>query len=280
MGLRKLFGKIFGSAPDETEPEVVKLEGRNTMDDTLIFTGQPDYNATIGIGDGPKVSPAVIEQMQKEDARISAQNLIPGQVTNLGRGVGNNPMQPPPQNMQMQQYQPQQFQQPPQQFQQPQFQQQSYQYMQAPQQYQQQPQQYQEPQNIPISGQGSQYFIEEPYSELVLTNTECHVIVDLPGVKSENIDISLTQENDVQITFTRTPFVDSIKPSVKGAKGKRPKIESQLNVPDFIIGKHTVSYHIPRAVDDKKIKCSFELGQVHVVLGLRASVEGVKINIT
>ncbi|MCQ2123248.1 MAG: Hsp20/alpha crystallin family protein [Fibrobacter sp.] len=277
-----LLGKLFGTSHNDDEtPEVVKLEGRRKMDnsDTLIFTGQPDYTSTImdGTENGSKISPAAIAAMQQETARISAANPIDGQINvKRGRGVGNMPQQMPPQPPRPQQ-QPFNPQMPP-----PPAQQAPQQYYPPQQQYYPQPQQppIAPAQNIPISGDSqSEFYLDEPFSELVLTNNECHVIVDLPGVKKNDVSISLTPENDVKIVYTRNTYSDSIKGMVKGSKGKRPKIESQINIPDYLLGKHEVSYHIPRAVDESKITCSFEYGQVHVVLGLRVAVEGVTISI-
>lgn len=281
MGLWKnISAKLFGT---EEDVEVENLERRSTMSDTLIFTGQPDYTSVIASdysGNGDPISMESIKRMQEETARISANNPVPGQVNRpqaRPRGVSASaPQQLPPgaqyggnyavpqQQVVQQQpvYQQPVYQQPVQTVQQP---------------VQQQPQQ-------------DHYFLEEPFSELVMTDTECHVLVDLPGIPREDVDVQFTENNEVQITYTRHTFADKLVGDIKSgksrskaksegkAKGKKEKLQvkKQVNIPEYLLGTHTVVYPIPRPVDDTKVECSFELGQVHVTLGLKV---GKKITI-
>ena len=261
------------------------------MDDqnsTLIFTGMPDYTSVIATDDqggGIPINPRVIDQMAKDDANNNVQLNqrfgLPQQNHPRGRGVGVNSMsqQMPPG--------------PPTAYQQPVQTQYGGQFaggyqppvVQQPMQPQQVP-----PQgvNIPVQGQAPQSapvgFLEEPYSELLMTDEECHVIVDLPGIRKENIDVKLTPDNEVAVTFSRSTFVSQMSAAPKKGTGKKrgkdkPKWVSQVNIPDFLLGKHTVVYKILRPVDENNIKCSFEYGQVHVILGFRTPLEGKSISI-
>jgi hypothetical protein len=142
--------------------------------------------------------------------------------------------------------------------------------------------------SIPVQGAAPQQqplgFLEEPYSELLMTDEECHVIVDLPGLKKEDIDVKLTQDNEVAVTFTRSTFVSQMSAAPKKGAGKKKGKEktkwvSQVNIPDFLLGKHTVVYKILRPVDENNITCKFEYGQVHVILGFRTPMEGKSISI-
>lgn len=262
---------------------------------TIIFNnGVPDYNVTLGnTGEGERVSMSAIQQTMRETDMINQRHRVGGR----GMGIGLNTMaqQPAPQPMQNQQFagnyaqpsvyqQPQQPQQvPPQYYQQP---------VQQPVQQMQQPQQ----QGIPITQQPQQqqqqpqsaYYLQEPFSELIMTNDECHVIVDLPGITKENVTATLTPQNEVSITFTRTTYVDKLTAElkaakkVKGAKGaakSKPKITSQVNIPDYLLGTHTVVYPIPRPVDSNNIKWTFDNGQFHLTLGFLTPLEGTTIKL-
>ena len=283
------FWDFIGGLFHSHKGEVDYLEKRSVMaNDTLIFTGQPDYTSVIATddyGNGDPISPRIIQQMAADDAKLNAAHPIQGQRMPRGRGVGVNTQQmppgPPPQ--QQQQYvQPAQYGQmapgyaPPQ----PQP-------VQPAPAYPQQP-----PQgiNIPI-GQASQQnaapqgFLPEPYSELVFTDTECHIFVDLPGIPKENISIRLTQNNEVAVTFkreTRVSQMSTAKPAQKkGSKRKKDsnKLTAQVNIPDYLLGEHTVVYSIMKPVDENNISCSFDLGQLHVTLGFRTPMEGKAISI-
>ena len=59
----------------------------------------------------------------------------------------------------------------------------------------------------------------------------------------------------------------------------KPKITSQVNIPDYLLGTHTVVYPIPRPVDSNNIKPSFENGQFHIVLGFLTPLEGTAIKL-
>ena len=281
--LKKISAKLFGT---EEDVEVENLERRSTMSDTLIFTGQPDYTSVIASdysGNGDPISAADIRRLQAEDARINASHPVPGQINNAParpRGVSASAPQQlppgvqyggnyavPPQNVPVQQ--------------QPAYPQQGY----------PQPVQQVAPQPVPPPQQPQEhYFLEEPFSELVMTDTECHVLVDLPGIPRSDVDVQFTENNEVQITYTRNTFADQLVGDIKSGKtksksksegktrGKKEKLQvkKQVNIPDYLLGTHTVVYPIPRPVDDTKVECSFELGQVHVTLGLKV---GKKITI-
>ena len=253
------------------------------MSDTLIFTGQPDYTSVIASdysGNGDPISMESIKRMQEETARISASHPVPGQVNRAParpRGVSASaPQQLPPGTQYGGNYAVPQQPVPQQQvYQQPVYQQP----VQQP--VQQAPVQQQPPDN---------YFLEEPFSELVMTDTECHVLVDLPGIPRSDVDVQFTENNEVQITYTRNTFADKLVGDIKSGKtkskaksegkgkGKKEKLQvkKQVNIPEYLLGTHTVVYPIPRPVDDTKVECSFELGQVHVTLGLKV---GKKITI-
>ncbi len=252
---------------------------------TIIFNnGVPDTNVTLGTtGEGERVSSAAIMRTQRETEMINQNNRIGG------RGVGLNTMaqQPPPNqqfagNYALQQPPPNGYAQPVQPVQQPPY-------------YQQQPVQMAAPPPpqgtpVPIQGvapqQGSTTYLEEPFSELAMTDDLCHVIVDLPGVRKEDTKVVLTQNNEIAITFTRKTFVSKLSAELRNAKknasaGKsraKTKVVSQVNIPDYILGTHTVIYPIPRPVDDDNMKCTFENGQVHVVLPFRTPPEGKTIS--
>lgn len=258
--------------------------------DTLIFTGQPDYTSVIATdmnGNGDPINPQIINQMAQETAKISAANPIPGQRPARGRGVGVNTQQLPPGQPSPYGQQPAAYGQlapgyappaPPQPVPQPQY-----------------PQPQMPPQgvNIPIGGQPQQQqpamqppqgLLAEPFSEIVMTDSECHLFVDLPGIPKEDISIRLTQNNEVAVTFkreTRVSQMSSAKTSTKkgGKKKGSTKWTAQVNIPDYLIGKHTVVYAIMKPVDENNISCSFELGQLHVTLGFRTPMEGKAIAI-
>jgi len=281
-----LFGKIRDLFHgDKIEIETIKA--RSNMDEqnsTLIFNGMPDYTSVVGVdysGNGTPVNPQIINRMAEDDAKRNEQiNRQLGLPTasqpprGMGVGVNNMANQVPPGA-------PVNYNQPAQPYNQ----------------YPQQPQYQQQPAGQPIPIQNSApppppppqnafAYLQEPFSELLQTDDECHVIVDLPGIKKENVDIRLTDNNEVAITFTRTTFVDQKSAEPKGAKKgqkrsskNKTKWLSQVNIPDYLLGKHTVVYKIMRPVDENNIKCSFEYGQVHVILGFRAPIEGKPISI-
>ena len=293
--LKNIAAKLFG-AKDDDIVEVEHLKRRSSMAEedfgsTIIFNnGVPDYNVTLGnTGEGERVSMSAIQQTMRETDMINQRHRVGGR----GMGIGLNTMaqqpapQPMPQNQQFagnyaqpnMYHQPQQPQQPP-----PGY------YPQQPQQPVQQP--VQQPQGIPITQQPQQpqsgYYLQEPFSELVMTNDECHVIVDLPGIPKENVSATLTPQNEVSITFTRHTFVDKLTAEiksakkVKGQKGSpkaKPKLTSQVNIPDYLLGTHTVVYPIPRPVDSNNIKSSFDNGQFHIVLGFLTPLEGTAIKL-
>ena len=274
MGFFKnIAAKLFG-AKDDDIVEVEHLKRRSSMAEedfgsTIIFNnGVPDYNVTLGnTGEGERVSMSAIQQTMRETDMINQRHRVGGR----GMGIGLNTMaqQPAPQPMQNQQFagnyaQPSVYQQP------------------------------QQQQGIPITQQPQQqqpqsaYYLQEPFSELIMTNDECHVIVDLPGISKENVSATLTPQNEVSITFTRTTYVDKLTAElkaakkVKGAKGAsktKPKITSQVNIPDYLLGTHTVVYPIPRPVDSNNIKSSFDNGQFHIVLGFLTPLEGTAIKL-
>lgn len=299
MGFFKnIAAKLFG-AKDDDIVEVEHLKRRSSMAEedfgsTIIFNnGVPDYNVTLGnTGEGERVSMSAIQQTMRETDMINQRHRVGGR----GMGIGLNTMaqQPAPQPMQNQQFagnyaQPSVYQQP----QQPQQVPPNYYPQQTvQQQVPQMPQQ--QPQGIPITQQPQQqqpqsaYYLQEPFSELIMTNDECHVIVDLPGIPKENVSATLTPQNEVSITFTRTTYVDKLTAElkaakkVKGAKGAaktKPKITSQVNIPDYLLGTHTVVYPIPRPVDSNNIKSSFDNGQFHIVLGFLTPLEGTAIKL-
>lgn len=294
--LKNIAAKLFG-AKDDDIVEVEHLERRSSMaeDDfgsTIIFNnGVPDYNVTLGTtGEGERVSMSAIQRTQRETDMINQRNRVGGR----GMGIGLNTMaqQPPPQPNQQfagNYVQPSVYQQP----QQPQQVPPNYYPQQTVQQQvpQMPPQQ---PQGIPITQQPQQqqpqsaYYLQEPFSELVMTNDKCHVIVDLPGIQKEDVNIVLTPQNEVSITFTRKTFVDGLTAELKastkktkGSKGSKvkPKITSQVNIPDYLLGTHNVVYPIPRPVDTQNIKRSFENGQLHLILGFLTPLEGTTISI-
>lgn len=290
MGFLNFIGNIFHG--DKVEVEYIG--NRSSMaNDTLIFTGQPDYTSVIATdmnGNGDPINPQIINQMAQETAKINAANPIPGQRPARGRGVGVNTQQlpPGPPSPYGQQpaaygqfapgYAPQQPVQPQPQppYPQPQV---SPQGVNIPIGTQPQPQQQPQPAMQPPQG-----FLPEPFSEIVMTDTECHLFVDLPGIPKEDIDIRLTQNNEVAVTFTRETRVSqmsSAKPAAKkgGKKKGGTKWTAQVNIPDYLIGKHTVVYAIMKPVDENNISCSFELGQLHVTLGFRTPMEGKAIAI-
>lgn len=295
--LKNIAAKLFG-AKDNDIVEIEHLERRTSMAEedfgsTIIFNdGVPDYNVTLGsTGDGERVSMSAIQRTQRETDMINQRNRVGGR----GMGIGLNTMaqQPPPQphpqfagnyaqsSMYQQPQQP-----PPQQV----PAQQNY-YQQPPQQVPvqqgvpiQQPTQQQQPQPVAQAA----YYLQEPFSELVMTNDKCYVIVDLPGLTKEDVNVVLTPQNEVSITFTRKTFVDQLTAELKantkktkGGKGSKvkPKITSQVNIPDYLLGTHTVVYPIPRPVDTTNIKPSFEKGQLHLVLGFLTPLEGTTISL-
>lgn len=300
--LKNIAAKLFGAKHDDIV-EIEHLKRRSSMaeDDfgsTIIFNnGVPDYNVTLGnTGEGERVSMAAIQRTQRETEMINQRNRVGGR----GMGIGLNTMaqQPPPQPNQQfagnyaqpavyqQPQQPQQAPVQPNYYQQPAQPVQPVQQAPAPQQGVpipiNQPQQQQQP------SVQSAYYLQEPFSELVMTNDECHVIVDLPGIQKENVNIVLTPQNEVSVTFTRTTFVDGLTARLKantkkskGGKGSKakPKITSQVNIPDYLLGTHTVVYPIPRPVDTQNIKHSFENGQLHLTLGFLTPLEGTTISI-
>lgn len=285
-----IFGKIRDLFHgDKVEVETierrsVKMDEQNS---TLIFNGMPDYNSVIATdnqGGGIPISPRIINQMAADDAKNNNQlnqrfGLPQTGTPPRGRGVGVNSMsqQMPPMAPQYPPQQPQP------------------QYGQLAPGYQPPVQQPMQPQpmppqgmNIPIQGaapaQQPLGFLEEPYSELLMTDEACHVIVDLPGIKKEDVDIKLTQDNEVAVTFTRSTFVSQMSAAPKKGTGKKKGKEktkwvSQVNIPEFLLGKHTVVYKIIRPVDENNITCKFEYGQVHVILGFRTPLEGKSISI-
>ena len=262
---------------------------------TIIFNnGVPDYNVTLGnTGEGERVSMSAIQQTMRETDMINQRHRVGGR----GMGIGLNTMaqQPAPQPMQNQQFagnyaQPSVYQQP----QQPQQIPPNYYPQQTVQ--QQVPQIQPMPQGIPITQPPQQqqpqpqsaYYLQEPFSELIMTNDECHVIVDLPGIMKENVSATLTPQNEVSITFTRNTYVDKLTAElkaakkIKGAKGTsktKPKLTSQVNIPDYLLGTHTVVYPIPRPVDSNNIKWKFDNGQFHLTLGFLTPLEGTTIKL-
>lgn len=294
--LKNIAAKIFG-AKDDDIVEVEHLERRSSMAEedfgsTIIFNnGVPDYNVTFGhTGDGERVSMDSIQRIQRETEMINQRNRVGGR----GMGIGLNTMaqQPPPQPNQQfagNYAQPAVYQQPQQPQQvpvQPNYYQQPVQQVPAQQQVpiQQQPPPQQQPQLVAQSA----YYLQEPFSELVMTNDTCYVIVDLPGLTKDDVNIVLTPQNEVSITFTRKTFVDSLTAEMKantkktkGSKGSKtkPKITSQVNIPDYLLGTHTVVYPIPRPVDTQKIKRSFANGQLHLELGFLTPLEGTSITL-
>ena len=297
MGLLNFITGLFHG--DKVEVEYITQ--RSNMNDTLIFTGEPDYTSVISNGSadgsGTPISPRIIQQMAQEDARLNAANPIAGQRPNRGRGVGVATHQPPPgapinpPNPNGNYVQPANYGQfaggynvqtgvpngVPQ-----------GNYMQTNVQGQ--------PQggiNIPINGAPQQQnmtaqapvgLLAEPFSELVITDTECHLFVDLPGIPKENIGIKLTQNNEVAVTFKRETHVSIMSAEAKttqkkGSKKKKDatKWAAQVNIPEYLLGEHTVVYSIMKPVDENRISCSFDLGQLHVVLGFRTPLEGKSI---
>ena len=260
------------------------------MNDTLIFTGEPDYTSVISNGSadgsGTPISPRIIQQMAQEDARLNAAHPIVGQRPNRGRGVGVATHQPPPGAP----VNPQSYNQQPANYGQlaPSYtpQPMSYQPQQPPQGMNIPIGQPQPPQQPPQQMQAPVGMLAEPFSELVITDTECHLFVDLPGIPKENIGIKLTQNNEVAVTFKRETHVSIMsaeaKPAQKkGGKKKKDatKWAAQVNIPDYLLGEHTVVYSIMKPVDENRISCSFDLGQLHVVLGFRTPLEGKSISI-
>lgn len=283
MGFLNLIGGLF--RPRKVNVEYI--DKRSNMSDTLIFTGQPDYTSVISNGmsdgSGTPIDPRIINQMATDVAKNSdAFNRRVGLPPSppRGRGVGVQTQQLPPGQL-APGYPPPQPpangypQQPPQQVAYP------------------QPVQ-QQPVPIPIGSQpppqqpsmASGGILPEPCSEIVMTDKEFHLFVDLPGIPKEDITLFLTQNNEVSVTFKREPRVKQMSEEAKpvGKKGgKRKKDENawraQINIPDFLIGTHTVLYRIDKPVDNNNIKCSFELGQLHVTLTYISPVNGTKINI-
>lgn len=284
MGLLNLLGGLFHGHKVDVE---YLAKRSNMANDTLIFTGQPDYTSVIATdmnGNGDPISPQIIQQMAADDAKLNAAHPIAGQRMPRGRGVGVNTQQMPPQSPMQYPQQPQYGQMAP-----------SYAPPAVPAQQQYVPVQ-QPPQgiNIPIGNAQPQPaapqggFLPEPFSELVMTDTECHLFVDLPGIPKENISIKLTQNNEVAVTFRRDTHVSVMsaakQPAKKGEKGSKRKKEAtkwaaQVNIPDYLLGEHTVVYNIMKPVDENNIKCSFDLGQLHVTLGFRTPMEGKSISI-
>lgn len=290
MGLLNFINGLFHG--DKVEVEYLGKRS-NMANDTLIFTGQPDYNSVIGqTGEGDRISPQIIQQMAEETARISANNPVPGQRMPRGRGVGVNTQQMPP-AAPIAPPQPGYGQQPanygqlaPGYAPQPQPQPMSYQPQQPPQGMNIPIGQAPQPQPQPQPMQAPMGMLAEPFSELVITDTECHLFVDLPGIPKENIGIKLTQNNEVAVTFHRDTHVSLMsaeaKPTQKkGGKKKKEatKWAAQVNIPDYLLGDHTVVYSIMKPVDENRISCSFDLGQLHVVLGFRTPLEGKSISI-
>lgn len=290
MGLLNFINGLFHG--DKVEVEYLGKRS-NMANDTLIFTGQPDYNSVIGqTGEGDRISPQIIQQMAEETARISANNPVPGQRMPRGRGVGVNTQQMPP-AAPIAPPQPGYGQQPanygqlaPGYAPQPQQQPMSYQLQQPPQGMNIPIGQAPQPQPQPQPMQAPMGMLAEPFSELVITDTECHLFVDLPGIPKENIGIKLTQNNEVAVTFHRDTHVSLMsaeaKPTQKkGGKKKKEatKWAAQVNIPDYLLGDHTVVYSIMKPVDENRISCSFDLGQLHVVLGFRTPLEGKSISI-
>lgn len=295
MGLLNFINGLFHG--DKVEVEYLGKRS-NMANDTLIFTGQPDYNSVIGDhipndgmdNVGVPVTPQLINQVNSDTAKRGSQMMIPGQRMPRGRGVGVNTQQMPP-AAPIAPPQPGYGQQPanygqlaPGYAPQPQPQPMSYQPQQPPQGMNipigQAPQPQPQPMQAPMG------MLAEPFSELVITDTECHLFVDLPGIPKENIGIKLTQNNEVAVTFHRDTHVSLMsaeaKPTQKkGGKKKKEatKWAAQVNIPDYLLGDHTVVYSIMKPVDENRISCSFDLGQLHVVLGFRTPLEGKSISI-
>ena len=231
--------KLFGDGDDDDDDvvEVEHLKRRSNMAEedfgsTIIFNnGVPDYNVTLGqTGEGERVSMAAIQQAQRETDMINQRYRIGN---GAARGVGVNSMaqQPPPRPINNQQ----QF---AGSYQAPVYQQQGYyqQPVQQPMQPQPVPMQQQIPpqgQPIPLTQDSSDpAILREPFSELVMTTDTCHVLVDLPGLTKSDVNIVLTPQNEVSITFTRRTFVDSLTNELK-ASAKKAKTKSKANAASF-----------------------------------------------
>lgn len=281
---------ITGLLHDDTV-EVEYIKERSSMNDTLIFTGEPDYTSVISNGmsdgSGTPISPRIIQQMANDDARLNASHPVPGQRPARGRGVGVNTQQMPPAPPNAM---------PPNYGQQPPYGQLAPGYAppcppaQAqpgavpPPAYQQPVQPVQQVQ--PPPSQSPLNFLQEPFSEMVMTDTECHLFIDLPGMTKDDIELDLTDNNDIKVTFTRKTRVSVMSAQAKPVAkktGKKKKDDSkwvaQVNIPEYLLGTHTVVYNIMKPFDEDNIDCKFELGQLHITLKFRTPLSGRKITI-
>ena len=119
----------------------------------------------------------------------------------------------------------------------------------------------------------------EPFYEMILANNTYHFFVDLPGVDKNTVDVQYFN-GAVRITGVRELQSNLMKKTLKGEKGKRPVLETQVTVPEYLTGKFEFSFDFPLPIDEDSVKGSFKDGVLHVTMELRASTtRGVKVAI-
>lgn len=236
------------------------------MGSTIVFDGNPDPNTAIGMDGEQRMSARMIEANSTINNDVSARHTIPGQVQRRRPMAPSAPVQqpqmPPPQPMQYQQPYPQYQQYP------------AYQQPQYPQYQQPVQQQYAQP----AQQGGDDAASDEPYSELILVNDVYHCYFDLPGVKKSSLAVKYVN-GQLEIGGTRTSKLDEWKGKLKGNKGKKPVLESQVTVPDYLFGKFKFSFYLPLPVDEDTIKADMDEGILHVSMQLRSSSGGVSVSV-
>ena len=277
---------------------------------TVLYSENPQMPQEIKGGGNPD---RLNDATMREVARISAQNLIPGQVVNNRprqqrqqmagpRRIGGPRMSPQQRQQQMaaqqqlaqnQQWQQQQWeqqqweqQQQQQQWEQQQQQQQQQAFYQQQQMYyqqqQQQPQQAQKQPNPAIKKVPSNY--GEPYFEMIVANGKYHFYLDLPGVSPENIAVSYVNMNLV-ITGTRKLHSEQMAPKTKGkgTKGRKaePDFDAMVTIPPFV-ENFSYSFNFPRPVDQDSFKTDLSMGVLHIemdILGATDRPAGIAIKV-
>lgn len=296
MGLfSKLKNWLFSSpSPEGDQLDHVENGEKRMFDDengpTLIYSDEPNLadRVTTQDGRGHFSASAVNAATNREIARISQTNLVPGQVVNHGNRPRQMPPQPYPPQQQVPQYPPPQGypQQYPQQYQQP-----------YPPQYQpqyQQPEYYQAPQqpaqNIPVqqvdpdagAGQESNDVVPLfPNYEQILVNDTYHLYVDLPGVKKEDLKLSFVGgqlivggHRDLKSAMYNTKGAKS-----KGSRGKKPNYEAMIGVRSYLLGDFQFPFYFPKPVDTspESFKASMEDGILHVEMKIAAVANGISL---
>ena len=110
---------------------------------------------------------------------------------------------------------------------------------------------------------------------------EVHIVAEMPGIKAEDIEITL-DSNVLTIRGEKKDLREM--PAKQGeqkgeAEGQRPRSEVRWHMQSQSYGRFMRQYQLPASVDESKVTASFKDGLLHVEIERRQEVKPKKTEV-